>query len=194
MIRARVAASALLCDAVLSVEGCMGSPGGFRRRPPPLLVFLFFTRWFFAAFMHTHDPLSMTPPSFPLLRTPSTPDPHTPTTSSDLAVFVAFFFSFSCYSGHCWHPLFFSTLIPLSSFTTPTISNYLLTHPTYNDTINPLLRSSIGPSLCNPTQLTYPSLNKIFFGSLLVFFFLVSISFFFLCPFKGVYLFLYLSL
>ena len=172
MIKARVAASVLLCDVGAVWCRMYVVPGGFRPHPPPFLVFLFFTPLVFAAFMHIHDPLSMITPSFLLLpRYTFYPDPNTPTSSSNLAVFVAFFLLFLLL-GTLLASTLFSTLIPISSFTTPTISNYLLIHPTYDDTTSDQPSASLftGPSLCRqlyPTQpkplpnpTTYPSCRE----------------------------------
>lgn len=89
-----------------------------------ILLRSLFISFGFAAFMHTYDPLSMTPPSFLLLRTPSTPT-LTPTRltsfSTSLSSLVAFFLFLVARDIVGIHS-FFSNLIPMSSFTTPTIS------------------------------------------------------------------------
>ena len=109
-----------------------------------ILLRSLFISFGFAAFMHTYNPLSMTPPSFLLLRTPSTPT-LTPTRltsfSTSLSSLVAFIF-FSCCSGHCWHPLFFFKPNPYVIFYYTNNIHYMLIHPTLQRHDGVLLHSS----------------------------------------------------
>jgi len=89
MIKARVVASALLCDAVMSPVGCMWSLVAF----VDILRSLFFLFWFCDFYAHTRSTLyDPSVPPTPTYTFYPHPDPHTPRIFLDLAVFVGCIF------------------------------------------------------------------------------------------------------